>query len=183
MYVHNHNEYNKPMAIRITHLLKTQPARDFHYVRKMIQDILLGFNLPGLPAIRQDGSAGRLLYEIGKSCPGGHLPRYSTSNAVMQQMNPFHEYYKTCCMSLVELPSDGGRIHGKYLEKHWFYDNIKKAGCSMKLCGDEFGCSTRYGRPYVLIIGSPQGYQEVDRAVEMVKREMKKHQANCNCTL
>ena len=181
MYVHNCEDLNKPMTIRISYLLEKKADRDFHRVRKMLQNILLEFSLPGLPAIGQDGSAGRLLYETGNSCPGSHIPRNTTSDAVMQHKNPFSKHRKTCCLSLVELPSDGGQIHGNFLER--FHVRIEQTGCTMHLCGDQFGCPVRYGEPYVLIIGGPQAYQQVDRAVRIVKRQIELHQRNCSCTL
>ena len=182
MYVYNHESSEEPMTIRISHLVRERHLKDFHLALKMIQEILLDFQLPNHPKIRHDGSAGRLLYEIGNSCRGGHKPVHSTSNALTGQINPLSFKGKTCCLSLVELPSDGKRVHGKFLEKDWFYSSIRKGGCSMKLCGDEFGFPVRYGKPYVLIVGNSSGIKNVDRAVEMVKKQIEKHRANCTCT-
>lgn len=190
MIVHKSDHANGPMSVQITRLTESYDNshhRDFSIARKMIQKILLDFQLPGLPRIGNDGSSGRLIYEIAKCCPGSHRPGGSTSNAVMQQNDPLGSL-RNCAMSLVELPSEwteekGKKSHGSYLKKSWMFDNIRhKAKCNMHLCGDEFDRPVRYGDPYVLITGFSTDWRGVDYAVEMVKDEIRKHQRNCRCS-
>ena len=122
MLVHKHKESNKPMTMSTTHLNENPYEADKHFAvaRKMIEEILLQFKLPGLPSIGQDGSRGRLLYEISKSF--GKNPRQSTSEAVTQ-LNPF-KVTKHCCMSIVEVPSQytikGKTYHGD-INQWWSY--------------------------------------------------------------
>ena len=185
MYVQNHDDSDNPMTIRISLLHQApNPNKAFHHALKMIEEILLDFQLPNCPKIGQDGSAGRLLYEIGNCCAGGHRPGNSTSGALTQQRNPFDKTgTKKCCISLVELPSDGDQFHVSFLQKGWLYKKIKETGCSIKLCGFQHDCPVSYGKPYVLIIGGTTDVKKVDHACEMVKRVIQNHQVSCTCAL
>lgn len=185
MIVHRNSDTTKRLSIEVTHLKDAPASKEFIIARRMIQEILLKFQLPGLPPIGEDGSRGRLIYGIANSCAGAHRPRESQSHAVTQQMHPFGEK-GSVCISLVEFPTvmDGGRkcFRGQCLNKDWFHSNIRnRTHCSMYLCGDEFNMSTKYGDPYVLLVGKPQGWRDVDEAVRMVIDEIRKHQRNCNC--
>ena len=104
------------------------PRKDFNLAQRMIKDILLDFQLPNLPKVRLDGSAGRLIYEIGECYAGTHRPKKSKSDVIMTQYNPF-DGNQLCCMTLVELPSVEGQTHGNYLQNELIESNIKKIGC------------------------------------------------------
>lgn len=187
MVVEKNKESGGPMVVEIEHMTNTPASKEFILARKFIEEILLQFQMPGMPRVGQDGSRGRLIYELNQSCSGGHRPRGSQSNAVMQQKDPFHKSARACCMSLVELPSedteDGKKFHGQYLKKGYIYNNIRdKAKCNMHLCGDKLSIPTKYCDPYVLITGGVQDWRGVDRGVQMVKAEIQKHQRNCSCS-
>ncbi|KAL3777832.1 hypothetical protein ACHAWO_013052 [Cyclotella atomus] len=112
----------------------------------MIQDILLKFKLHGLPPIGEDGSSGRLLYEIMKCF--GKNPLQSTSGAVTQ-LHPFAKEQKYHCIR--DAPK------------------IRATNCTVYLCGDEFDRPVRNGEPYALVVGNATAWKGVDRAVAIVK--------------
>lgn len=186
MLVNKNDQTKQPMTIEITHLTVfeiTKAYKDFAIARQMIEHIMLQFKLPGLPSIGEDGSSGRLIYELAKCWPGSHKPKRSLSDAVMQQKNPFYQS-KVCTMSLIDLPTvwtvKGKEWHGSYLLQ--ISKTIRKVNCYMYLRGDEFNRPVRYGDPYVLVTGHPSEWRDVDCAVEMVREEIRKHQRNCRCS-
>ena len=175
MLVHRNGGTNRIMTIRVTLMNQGTGAKEFNIARQMIQNILFGFKLPGKPPIYEDGSRGRLVYEIARSCRGSHRPGGSTSHAVTHQRDPFNTN-ATCSMSLVELPSDVGHDRWKHLQKSRVIESVQKTGCSMKLCGDELNCPVNYGNPYIFVAsGSATNWRDVDRAVELIKAEIRKH--------
>jgi hypothetical protein len=189
MIVHKNTESNnQPMTISIAHLNDNtrEAQKNLTEARKMIQDILLQFNLPGLPPIDKDGSRGRLLYEIMKSFGKGNNPRQSTSHAVTQ-LHPFAKDPKYHCMSIVELPSQftvkGRSYHGDYLKSKSMVEKIRKTNCSIYLCGDEFNFPVRYGEPFAIVVGNASDWRSVDRAVNIVKDGIHCHQKSCGCFL
>ena len=167
-----------------------QADKNLTVARKMIEDILLEFKLPNLPRIQQDGSRGRLMYEI-KKCHGKD-PKQSTSKAVTQR-NPFFKN-KFCTMSLVELPSlytvDGKIFHASYLKKKSILKKVRQTGSFMDFCGDNVGHPSqtydhpvKYGDAYVLVTAKSGDWRAVDRAVDILNTEIRKHQKKCHCFL
>lgn len=55
----------------------------------MVQDLLLDFQFKSLRCIREDGSKGRLLYELAASYDGPQRQTESTSNNAVQVPNPY----------------------------------------------------------------------------------------------
>ena len=151
--------------------------RDLKNARRKVEDLILDF-------IQNDGSKGRLMYELAVSCWGAHRSKYSSSNAVKQR-NPFNDYRENF-MSVVDLPSEvikGKRcFHGEFLLKAHVLGQIKKqSGCTIKICGDDFNIPVELCNPYVLVYGG--SFKDVDRAVEIIKDYTSKHQQYCPCTL
>ena len=145
---------------------------DLQIARRMIQSLLLGF-------VGNDGSRGRLLYEVAQSCSGPHRPHQSTSNAV-KDINPFYppqdrgeEYF----MSVIELPykftREGRSVHASYLLSRETLSKIKATTCYITVAATEFKVPTKLCDPYVLVCG--KSYQSVDRAVDIVKEAIRSH--------
>eukprot|EP00804_Cyclotella_cryptica_P006054 CCRYP_010680-RA/>CCRYP_010680-RA protein AED:0.07 eAED:0.07 QI:137/1/1/1/1/1/2/495/547 len=110
----------KPMTIQIKHsqLSGVLAQRNLIAARRRIEDLLLKFKLPNLPSIEEDGSKGRLLYEVANSYKGAHTPKGTKCGAVYQR-NPLSVAQKHCCMSLLELPYTTG-VKGKVFHRHFF---------------------------------------------------------------
>lgn len=177
----------KPITIDIGHPMQhIKSSRVCITVRRRLEDILMNFRptSPSDPAIKEDGSKGRLLYEIAASCGGPHRPNGSTSRAV-NQLNPFDPNQKHCYMSILELPYTGSGsnkiFHGRFLLENKVSENVKNlTGCSFKVIGDEFGPIARYCDPYILILG--QQWAKVDKAVVILANEIRKHSIDCGCS-
>lgn len=128
------------------------------------------------------GSQGRLLWEVGASCPGPHRPRDST-NTVVRVARRYPDKFGDF-LSLVELPceiqSGGARaFHAKYILQKQILLQIKKLHCFVKICGDDFGVSVKYCDPYALIAG--RSWQDVDQAVHIMRAAIRNHMDECKC--
>lgn len=161
----------KPIIIKIfaknsKRVPKTKLFPVLKRVRLIIQDLLLRF-------IGSDGSQGRLVYEIAKSCPGPHRPNKSTSNAV-RCINPFHtDYSSESYMSIVDIPNDFVR-EGKHHQLHMaLVGNIRDVGCKMDIVADGFTHTSNLCDPYVLVYGARNRVNDVDRAVKMVEDKIR----------
>lgn len=160
-------------------------SRIFIDARRIIEDAIMNFWLPGLPPIKEDGSKGRMLYEIAASCKGPHRPKDSASNAVMQ-LNPFDIYNKQCFMSILELPRTVNKLntifHGHFLADSATITKISNlTGCTYKLVGGDFGSpAVRYCNPYLIVFG--KHWTKVDHAVEILKHQIHMHRHNCACS-
>eukprot|EP00804_Cyclotella_cryptica_P002367 CCRYP_004065-RA/>CCRYP_004065-RA protein AED:0.01 eAED:0.01 QI:320/1/1/1/1/1/2/315/569 len=178
----------KPMTIQIKHsqLSGVLAQRNLIAARRRIEDLLLKFKLPNLPSIEEDGSKGRLLYEVANSYKGAHTPKGTKCGAVYQR-NPLSVAQKHCCMSLLELPYTTG-VKGKVFHGHFFANQHigskvkRETGCSIVVFGDEFDIPVKYCDPYVLISGPSGNWMDLDRAVELVKEEIRRHQRHCDCS-
>lgn len=157
--------------------------RDMDRARKIVEEILLRFNLRGLPLIQEDhGSKSRLLYETAVSYDGQHRPLQSTSRAV-KQIHPHST--GDCYMSLLEIPfiMQNGRkkFHSRFLCESTLIDKINKfGGCQHKVYGADYKMRALYCDPFVLVIGSH--WKDVDHAVDALKLEIQKHCDECGCS-
>jgi hypothetical protein len=153
----------KPMTIDIDQRSATAQS-DVAFARRKIEEILLMWSPSSSsdPYIRNDGSKGRLLYEIAAQCEGPHRPIESTSKAVMQR-NPFDDYQKECFMSLLELPCKFQIDQ----QKHLVTIIERQTGCSLKFVGNDYGIPTRYCEPYLLVLGPH--WSNVDQAAEEMR--------------
>mmetsp|Transcript_14836 Transcript_14836/g.21058 ORF Transcript_14836/g.21058 Transcript_14836/m.21058 type:complete len:455 (-) Transcript_14836:10-1374(-) len=161
----------KPIVIKIfaknsKMVSKTNLFPVLKRVRLIIQDLLLRF-------IGNDGSRGRLVYEIAKSCSGSHRPNKSTSNAV-RDINPFHtDYSSESYISIVDIPNDFVR-EGKHHQLHMaLVGSIRDVGCKMDIVADGFTHNSNLCEPYVLVYGATSKFQDVDRAVKMVEDKIR----------
>jgi hypothetical protein len=141
----------------------------------MIGDNLLKFSPSSRtgPVINNDGSMGRLLYEIAKCHQ--QSPEGCTSNAVWQT-NPFDEECKECYMSLLEIPmctaTSGHNATVFRLEEKVWTRVSEQTRCFFSLVGNEYGIRTLYCDSYVLVLG--HDWRDVDGAVDILKEEIKR---------
>jgi hypothetical protein len=179
--------HKQPIRIRLRHPDHQPPQ----LARKMVENILLNFPPRVEPSlynirIKDDGSKGRLLYEAAASCSGPHRPNESTSNAV-HQLNPFDAGKNCCFMSLLELPRTVNKVksifHGHFLSEAQVVTKVNSlAKCTFVVVGDDFGIKTRFCDPYILVLGQVGSHwRQVDKAIDILKLEIHKHQQNCAC--
>jgi len=158
-----------PISLTIDARSHTSTLRDLNDAREKIQELLLDY----MDVILDGGSKGRLIYEVASSCGGDHRPRASTSYAVRANDS---------FMSLVELPflsQEGRRFHASFLLQHPVLIRMKGLNCRIKVCGDEFRVPLKFCDPHVIITG--RHWQDVDRAVEIVKDAIGRHMSKCSC--
>ena len=167
------NVISVPMTIHVEAMNAPTALEDLTVARQMIQSLLLQF-------VGNDGSRGRLLYEVAQSCWGPHRPNESTSNAV-RDVNPFHNHPSEDYMSVVELPynftREGTPVHAASLLSRETLDRLKAADAFIRVVATEFKIPTKLCEPYALVCG--KSYQSVDRGVDIVKeiiRRRKKEQ-------
>ena len=172
------------MTVTVTPLNPPTAQQDLTTARFKLEQLFLDY------VGSDDGCKGRLLYELASSCWGPHRPKDSTSGAVKQR-DPFKtdDPNYMVYMSVVDLPSKASSrkgerrsFHGKFLlAPLTLYRISQENGCRIKLCGDEFRIPVEYCDPYVLVMG--KFWQNVDRAVDIVKEEIQRHLRQCTCSL
>ncbi|KAL7431699.1 hypothetical protein ACHAXM_002840 [Skeletonema potamos] len=166
------------MKIYVEAMNTPSALRDLKLARQMIQSLLLEF-------VGNDGSRGRLLYEVAQSCWGSHRPNQSTSRAVKDFRPFFISGQQEVYMSVVELPfvrEEGGQIfHGAHnVLMKGNLDKIQASGCFVYIVQNGFRIPTERCDPYVFVYG--KHFRSVDRAVDTVKYIIKGHQKTCSCT-
>jgi hypothetical protein len=162
-----------PITIHVEAMNISTAQEDLQIARRMIQSLLLEF-------VGNDGSRGRLLYEIAsQSCWGPLRPNQSTSNAV-KDINPFHppqDRGEERYMSVVELPCKVTRegrpsaVHATYLLSRTMLHRIQAADATITVVAPGFKFHTKMCEPYVYLCG--KSYQSVDRAVDIVKEAIR----------
>jgi len=161
----------KPMIIKVFAKNKNNVASrtklfpELKRARLMIHDLFLGF-------VGNDGSRGRLVYEISRCCAGPHRPNTnkSTSNAV-RDINPLLTDRSASYMSVVDIPNDFVK-EGKHHQLHMtLVGSIRDTGCKMNIVADGFTHTTKLCAPYVLVYGV--SLQDVDQAVKMVEDKIR----------
>lgn len=188
-YTENHClPQRNPMAIQLKPVdprSKSSP-RDLQQARMIVENILFKYRPSDEVSlsIADDGSRGRLAYDIAAATPGPHRPKDSKSRAV-QQMNPFDDGM-LCFMSVLDLPRTVNKFntifHGHFLTDQHVITKVKSlTGCSFKIVGNDFGIATRFCEPFVLVFGNPHRWNRVDEAVEILKHEIARHQSKCAC--
>jgi len=142
----------------------------------MLQDLFLEY-------VGNDGCRGRLVCEIAQSCWGAHRPSLSTSNAV-KDINPLLDNRMVRYMSIVELSYEEHtrEFHAAHILHKPLLREITGLGCDLILVAKGFRISTNACDPYVFVYG--RQYQDVDKAVQLVKKKIKQHQHVCGkCVL
>jgi hypothetical protein len=163
--------------------------RDLQQARMMVENtILLKYHPSDEASLRNvsiadDGSRGRLVYDIAAATLGPHRPKGSKSHAV-QQKNPFDGM--PCFMTVLDLPRTVNKFntifHGHFLTEQQVITKVKTlTGCSFKMVGNDFGIVTRFCEPFVLVFGNADRWDRVDQAVEILKYEIERHQSKCAC--
>jgi len=155
---------------------------DIRRAASYLEDALLEY-------IRNDGSQGRLFYDLALKCRLLHpLWEGGEHSTVVQQRNPFNPKREMGWADVVELPSigEGSRKqhHSHFIFGHRskLLKKIKRAtGCMIKVCHNEAKLRTNLCSPYVFVFGSSP--IEVDRAVEILKNEIQTHMKECGCSL
>ncbi|KAL9187303.1 hypothetical protein ACHAXT_001406 [Thalassiosira profunda] len=167
------SKVDHPMSIHFLANSRTSAVRDLHDLREAVQTLLVQFIGPFDP-----GCAGRLLYEVARSCWGPHRPEGSRSRAVCVR-DPIARGYDV--MSLVELPSirySDGKVahHASFLDK--YAAQLDEHDCFVEICAKKFTPVT-FCDPYALVRGKT--WQDVDLAVDIVNRAIWDHVAYCDC--
>ena len=169
-----------PMKIYVDANNVSTAQQDLLRARQMIQDLFMNY-------VGNDGCRGRLLYEIAQSCWGPHRPTHSLSNAV-KDLNPLLDYPKSSFMSIVEISYEHFEhlkeksFHAAHILHKPFLREISNLGCDLILVAKGFQVYTNLCDPYVFVYG--RTYQDVDRAVRMVKEKIRDHQHVCGkCVL
>ena len=114
-----------------------------------------------LEYIRQDGSKGRLFYDLAWKCKLLH-PRGGAHSTVVQQRNPFSPNKEMMWVNIVELPYSGGFGQKKQYHSHFVFDNkslllkrIKgKTECMIQVCHNGAWSITNLCSPYIFVFGS-----------------------------
>eukprot|EP00970_Alexandrium_tamarense_P020421 scaffold15216_cov241-Alexandrium_tamarense.AAC.2 len=141
---------------------------------KCVLKAKLQFEAIMLELIDNDGSMGRLIYDMALPCSALHH-RLDGSTSVKHR-DPFSPSNKLVYMNIVELPykqtKSGKDFHAAFL----IDKNTGILGhcepCTVKICMDRFNIPVEYGDPYVFICG--RHADEVDRAVRIVKESIAK---------
>jgi len=167
-----------PMKIYVEPLNGSEAQQDLFRARQMLQDLFLDY-------VGNDGCRGRLLCEISQSCWGAHRPSLSTSNAV-KDVNPLTDDRMISFMSIVEISYEenmkGKSFHAAQILHRPFLNDIAAVGCDLILVAESFRIATNLCDPYVFVYG--RRYQDVDKAVQMVKEKIRLHQRVCGkCTM
>mmetsp|Transcript_30476 Transcript_30476/g.56297 ORF Transcript_30476/g.56297 Transcript_30476/m.56297 type:complete len:525 (+) Transcript_30476:104-1678(+) len=179
----NHRETNHPLAPIIITVDAFSDRdgvclRDLTEARRKLQELLLDY-------VGNDGSRGRLIYELALSCWGAHRPKKSTCNAVNAR-DPFDGDSGCRFITVLALPYhfNGGRrvYHAAQLLKANVLARIRnEANSYIKVVGDEFRVPVKFCDPYVLVVGSC--YQDVDKAAEIVRGATDNHVQYCSLKL
>ena len=150
--VHNNLDH-LPMKITIT--TRDGYAGDIEASRLMIIDLLLEY-------VGNDGSRGRLVYDIGINSPGPHRPEHSTSKAI-QADDPFGEDGRIQFITVLPLPYNALNV---------LYANFQRrlrneAGAFIKVVGDYFHVPCKLCDPYLAVMGT--SVEGIDKAIRMIK--------------
>lgn len=152
----NVNRETSPITITITSIRGC--VKDTEVSRLMIIDLLLEY-------VGNDGSRGRLVYDIGISCPGPHNPQHSYSRAV-QTNDPFGEDARVQFMTILPLPGFRGRLYNADFQRRLRFE----ADSHIKVIGDNFEFPCRFCDPYVAVMGP--AVEGIDKAVRMIEAEV-----------
>ena len=166
-----------PLKIYVEAINRSTAQQDLTRARHMIQDLFLDY-------VGNDGSRGRLIYELARSFCGPHRPKNSSSNAV-KDANPLLGNHSVDYMSIVELSYEHTReksFHAAHILHKPFLQEISGLGCDLILVAKGFKIPTNLCDPYVFVYG--RKFQDVDGAVQIVKKKIWQHQQVCGkCTL
>ena len=149
-------------------------------IRKAASDLehaLLGY-------IGNDGSRGRLFYDMARSCEFLHPPGSAGSTSVMQR-NPFSLDCEMGWMNIVKLPYsiEEQKYHGAFIisKSSGVLSRIKPTKCEIKVCGNQFKIPTKFCPPDIWVMGDQP--VQVDRAVAIIQEAIQKHMRICGCCL
>lgn len=176
VHVDMKNDVFVPIKINVEPLNVSTAQQDLFRARQMLQDLFLEY-------VGNDGCRGRLVCEIAQSCWGAHRPSLSTSNAV-KDINPLLDNRMVRYMSIVELSYEEHtrEFHAAHILHKPLLREITGLGCDLILVAKGFRISTNACDPYVFVYG--RQYQDVDKAVQLVKKKIKQHQHVCGkCVL
>jgi len=175
------HHFNDPSHIYIeAEKSSPSPKESIKLAKEKLEHSLLEY-------IHHDDSSGRLFYDLAKSCK--YLHAQSSSTAVAQR-NPFWTS-EMGWLDIVELPYHKNHIsgqkiyHGHHIfSKSWVLSRIHcETDCLIKVCGSSFDLPFEGERllcePYISVFGKHSGH--VDRAVLMLKDEIRNHTMECNC--
>lgn len=172
----NQPGFRPPITITVHARSLSSGARDIHFAREKIQDLLLDF-------VQRDGSRGQLLYDVASSCEGDHRPAASHSVCVRAK-DPFAEDGREVYMTVVHLPYEEVRgkkeFHVNFLLTSSLLSYLwKEMDCYVKAVSNESGIPTKLCWPYLLVMG--ESWHNVDRAVKELHEVMKKYVDRSSC--
>eukprot|EP00804_Cyclotella_cryptica_P016816 CCRYP_001808-RA/>CCRYP_001808-RA protein AED:0.02 eAED:0.02 QI:136/1/1/1/1/1/4/2242/969 len=137
-----------------------------------VENILIGY-------IHNDGSKGRLFYDMAISC--SFLHGYITENSKsVHQRNPFSDAKNREYIDVVELPYfNNPTTNSKEFSGHFLIckhagilrEVRHRTGCTIKICGDMFNVPVKYCDPYVFVYGEEK--HRVDEAVNIIVNAIK----------
>jgi hypothetical protein len=153
--------------IRLTSL----KGRDVDYAHEKVTNHLLDY----MYFIGDSGAKGRLIYEVSTSSTDRHA-----TNCVVEWRGPNGPGF----LALVELPfvlHNGRRSYHAHMMIKTQENSyrVKCLGFFIKVYGDDFGVPLKYCDPCALTGDSSQ---DVDEAVEAVRRAINMHMSTCACT-
>jgi len=140
-----------------------------------------------LEFLHRDGSSGRLLYDMAKSCKYLHPPSIGTA---VSQCNP-NSTDEMGWLDIVEIPYTKHRFLDQkvYHAQHIFGPTgalariRRETGCSIQLCGNGFDVAfiggTHLCEPYISVFGRHP--RNVARAVLSLKNEIRSYTKKCDC--
>lgn len=135
--------------------------------REKIIQLLLDY----LDFIRDENAKSLLIYDVASSCRGNHRPAESTSCAVRVKDPSGLD----CFVSILDLPVEYAEgVRPNVLGK---VKNL--TNCTVRVCGNHFKVPLVNCKPHVIVSGLR--WQDVDRAVEILKDEARRHASNCSC--
>mmetsp|Transcript_13422 Transcript_13422/g.24302 ORF Transcript_13422/g.24302 Transcript_13422/m.24302 type:complete len:510 (+) Transcript_13422:2-1531(+) len=184
--IRTNNDPLPPITIALTaHSYGGIGLQDLNNARIRVQELLLGY-------VGNDGSRGRLLYEVALSCRGPHRPEHSTSGAI-KAFNPLEgdsedpRNGSRCWITVLELPYVFEKGRKDYQAAYLLRSDVltrlkKKVKCYFRVVGEKFRMPVKLCDPYLLVSG--RTFQEVDIAAEILGEEIRKHMKhNCSCML
>jgi len=152
------NKDTSPISIIITSLLGY--ASDIEASRLMIIDLLLEY-------VGDDGSRGRLIYDVGISCPGPHHPEHSSCKAI-QAGDPFGNDERVRYITVLPLPYNSAPLLRTSTNFRWHLQ--QETDSTFLLVGDYFNVPCKLCDPYLMVMGT--SIEGIDRAVKMIGDEL-----------
>ncbi|KAL7535849.1 hypothetical protein ACHAWF_005298 [Thalassiosira exigua] len=172
------NPSSPPMTLAVIAINQRTAQRDLENARLKIQKLLLDY-------VGDDGSRGRLVYDVALRCPGDHLPANSSCRAVRAD-DPFGLDERCRFITILPLPYHIEGRKKNYHAAHYVKGEVQhririEANGYIKVVeGDQFRVPVKLCEPYLLLMGS--SVQGIDKAARILEEVTQKHMKSCFCT-